>query len=128
MIDDYLIEMRKQEAVRLKTLNRLISKYTPIHIINIVNIMHKYRFCENGSETSLKDIEEYIRNFIMVNPIPHYNYKEKALEYKDSLALKTKVQDALIVLHKIEAPMEVVLLMKAKLKKIEQEEKRQREL
>lgn len=76
----------------------------------------------------LKDIEEYIRNFIMVNPIPHYNYKEKTLEYKDSLALKTKVQDALIVLHKIEAPMEVVLLMKAKLKKIEQEEKRQREL
>ena len=76
----------------------------------------------------LKDIEEYIRNFIMVNPIPRYNYKEKALEYKDNLALKTKVQDALIVLHKIEAPMEVVLLMKAKLKKIEQEEKRQRKL
>ena len=23
----------------------------------------------------LKDIEEYIRNFIMVNTIPHYNYK-----------------------------------------------------
>ena len=57
----------------------------------------------------LKDIEEYIRNFIIqtfyVILLFFTNYKEKALEYKDSLALKTKVQDALIVLHKIEAPM-----------------------
>ena len=76
----------------------------------------------------LKDIEEYIKNFIMCNPIDNYDYQTKALEYKDGLSLKTKVQDALIVLHKIKSPMEVVLLMKDKLKKIEQAEKRQREL
>ena len=64
----------------------------------------------------LKDIEEYIRNFIMVNPIPHYNYKEKALEYKDSLALKTKVQDALIVLNRIDASRELIHMIRTRLK------------
>ena len=110
MIDDYLIEMRKQEAVRLKTLNRLISKYTPIHIINIVNIMHKYRFCENGSAASLKDIEEYSnKNNINVDildmdtlsiiiswfypnkykKVYHYTHYGDAIEVKLSISLDT---------------------------------------
>lgn len=59
MVDNYLIEMRKEESIRLKALNRLIGKYSSIHVINIVNIMHKYRFCVNSGTASLKDIEEY---------------------------------------------------------------------
>ena len=110
MIDDYLIEMRKQEAVRLKTLNRLISKYTPIHTINIVNIIHKYRFCENGSAASLKDIEGYSnKNNINVDildidtlsiiiswfyankykKVYHYTHYGDAIEVKLSISLDT---------------------------------------
>lgn len=76
----------------------------------------------------LKDIEEYIKSFVECNYMEGYPYKDYALEYQDKLSLKTKVQDALIVLHRIKAPMEVVLLMKQKLKGIEEKEKRQKEL
>lgn len=71
----------------------------------------------------LKDIEEYIKTFIELNPIYDFNYKEEASKYESSASLKTKFQDALIVLHKIKAPMEVVLLVKKHIKEIERREK-----
>lgn len=64
----------------------------------------------------LKDVENYIRNFIEINPINNFNYKEQALKYKDELSLITKLQDSLIILNKIDAPMELILLLKNKLK------------
>lgn len=75
-------------------------------------------------EFILQDIEEYIKDFIQVNPIPNYNYKGMAEFYNKELTIKTKYQDALIVLHKIKAPMEVVLLVKKHLKIVEDEEKK----
>ncbi len=72
----------------------------------------------------LKDIENYVRNFIEINPISHYDYRREAERFDDELSLKTKLQDALLVLHKIEAPMEVVLLVKKRLKHLEEAEKR----
>ena len=65
----------------------------------------------------LKDIEEYIKD-----------YKEMALKYKSESSKKTKLQDTLIVLHKIKAPMEVILLVKKHLKEEEEKEKRKRDL
>ena len=64
----------------------------------------------------LKEIEEYIKSFIEVNPINNYNYKEEALKIEKEMSEITKLQDALIVLYKINAPVEVVLLVKKKLK------------
>ena len=75
----------------------------------------------------LKDIEEYIKSFLELNPI-NINYKEKALGFEKNNSMKTKLQDALLVLHKIKAPMEVVLLVKKHLKKIDDREKKKREL
>lgn len=72
----------------------------------------------------LKDIENYISNFIEINPISHYDYRGEAERFDDELSLKTKLQDALLVLHKIDAPMEVVLLVKKQLKHLEEVEKR----
>lgn len=72
----------------------------------------------------LKDIEEYIKNFIEINPIEGYNYLEKAREYEKELSVKRKFQDALLVLHKIKADMGIVLLVKKRIKKIEDEEKK----
>ena len=70
----------------------------------------------------LKDIENYIKNIIEINPIENYNYKEIAEKIELELSLKTKLQDSLLVLPKINAPMELVLLVKAKLRKINEEE------
>ena len=68
-------------------------------------------------EFILKDIEEYIGNFVEVNPIPNYNYKEEALNVKNSISNKEKLQDALLVLNRIEGPIDLVLLIKQELKK-----------
>lgn len=74
----------------------------------------------------LKDIEEYIKTFIEINKIKDFDYRSEALKYEEEASLKTKLQDSLIVLHKIKAPMEVVLLVKKHLKEIELREKEER--
>ena len=57
-----------------------------------------------------------------------FDYKEMALKYESESSKKTKLQDTLIVLHKIKAPMEVILLVKKHLKEEEEKEKRKRDL
>lgn len=70
----------------------------------------------------LKDIENYIRDFITINPIENFNYNEEALRYENELSLITKLQDSLLVLNKIDAPIELILLVKAKIKVLKEEE------
>lgn len=65
----------------------------------------------------LKDIENYIRDFIEINPIDNFNYLEEANKIKEEVSYKTKLQDALIVLPKINASMDLILLVKKTLKK-----------
>ncbi len=69
----------------------------------------------------LKDIENYIRDFIENNPIENFNYEEEALNYESALPLITKLQDSLLVLNKIDAPIELILLVKNKIKKLKEE-------
>ena len=71
-------------------------------------------------EYVLKDIENYIRDFIEINPINNFNYQEEAKKYEEELSEITKLQDSLLVLNKINASMELVFLVKARLKKITQ--------
>lgn len=66
----------------------------------------------------LKDIEKYIRDFIEINPIDNFDYKKEAELVEQELSEITKLQDSLLVLQKIDASMELVLLIKARLKKI----------
>lgn len=68
----------------------------------------------------LKDIENYIRTFIEINPIPNFNYVEEAKKYEEELSEITKLQDALLVLNKINASMELVLLVKKRIKRLTQ--------
>lgn len=68
-------------------------------------------------EYVLKDIENYIREFLEINPIDNFNYVEEANLIKTKMSKKTKLQDALLVLNKINGSMELVFLIKAKLKK-----------
>ncbi len=78
-----------------------------------VSLMDEYDL----KEYMLKDIENYIRDFIDVNPIDNFNYKEEALLIKDNLSEKRKLQDALLVLNKMNGPMDLVFLIKKRLKK-----------
>lgn len=65
----------------------------------------------------LKDIENYIKSVVHDNPIPNFDYQEEARKVADELSLITKLQDSLLVLYKIDATMELVLLVKARLKR-----------
>lgn len=71
-------------------------------------------------EYVLKDIENYIKTFIEINPIDDFNYKEEAKQYEEELSEITKLQDSLLVLNKINAPMDLVLLVKERLKRLNQ--------
>lgn len=73
-------------------------------------------------EYVLKDIEEYIKSFIKDNPINDFNYKEEAELVNVEKSLKTKLQDSLVVLPKVNASTELILLVKTRLKRIREEE------
>ena len=45
--------------------------------------------------------------------------KDKMEQYKDELSLKTKLQDSLIILNRINASMELILLIKDKIKEMD---------
>ncbi len=66
----------------------------------------------------LKDIENYILDFIKQYPISHFHYLEEARKL-ESLPLKTKLQDSLLVLHSIKAPLELSLLIRQKLNQLD---------
>ena len=76
----------------------------------------------NLKEYVLKDIENYIKNFIKDNPIKNFNYKEEAGNVEKERSIKTKLQDSLIVLPKVNASTELILLVKKRLKEIREEE------
>ena len=67
-------------------------------------------------EYILKDIENYIRDFIEVNPIEDFDYLKEAEFIQDKVPNKNKLQDSLLVLNKVHAPMDLVLLVKQRLK------------
>lgn len=73
-------------------------------------------------EYVLKDIENYIRDFVKDNYIENFDYRKEAERINDELELKTKLQDSLLVLPKVNAPMELILLVKDRLKKLREEE------
>lgn len=70
----------------------------------------------------LKEIEEYIKNFLKNNPISNLDYKSIALEIQDKLPLKRKLQDSILTLHKIDGPLDLTLLVKKRLRELDSEE------
>lgn len=67
----------------------------------------------------LKDIENYIRDFLTENPICDFDYKKEAEHIKDTMPLRTKLQDSLLVLYKINASMDLVFMVKKRLKELD---------
>ena len=73
-------------------------------------------------EYVLQDIKNYIDDFIRQNPIDNFDYEKEAELINKELSLKTKLQDSLLVLPKVDASMELILLVKQKLKELKEEE------
>lgn len=67
-------------------------------------------------EFVLKDIENYIKDFIEINPIDDFDYVLESEKVKDEVSVLVKLQDSLLVLNKINADMDLVLLVKRKIK------------
>ena len=70
-------------------------------------------------EFVLKDIRDYIDTFNEINPIDGFDYKKEEENVKDHVSEKVKLQDALIVLNNINGPMDLVFLIKKRIKKFE---------
>lgn len=69
-------------------------------------------------EYLLKEIEEYIKEFFKQNPIQDFNYEKERELIKDNMPIKTKLQDALLVLNRLNCPIEVTILVKQRLKEL----------
>lgn len=77
-----------------------------------VSLMDNYPL----KEYMLKEIEEYIKAIVKENTIKDFDYKKEAENIKENMSDKTKLQDALIVLNLIKGPMDLVFLIKERLK------------
>ena len=68
-------------------------------------------------EYILREIEDYIDNFLEENIID-FDIEEEKKDVEKNVLLYTKLHDALIVLPKIKAPIELTLLVKDKIKEL----------
>ena len=80
-----------------------------------VSLMDEYPL----KEFVLNDIEKYIREYIMENPIDNFDYEKEALIIKDSVSDRVKLQDALLVLNRMKGSMDLVFLFLLRLKELE---------
>ncbi|MBP3634950.1 MAG: hypothetical protein J6J17_00625 [Bacilli bacterium] len=69
----------------------------------------------------LKEIEERIRNFVNEYKNSNFDYKIEAEYIKDNISVITKLQSSLIILNKMDTPMELILLIKEKIKRLKEE-------
>jgi hypothetical protein len=72
----------------------------------------------------LKEVENLIHDYLKYNKIEGINYYELAEDIEKNNSLKTKLQDSLIVINQMKGPIELELLIKAKIKEIKYNEKK----
>ncbi|MGN0966987.1 MAG: hypothetical protein ACI4OP_05275 [Candidatus Coprovivens sp.] len=74
-------------------------------------------------EFVLKQISDYIKQFVHDNPISDFDYEEEAKIVEETWELKTKLQDSLIVLLKVDnTNIELSMMIKARLIEIRNDE------
>ena len=92
----------------INCLKHLISGYLGVQILDSYEL----------KVYVLKDIEDYIKSYIKDNKLKIDLDKEKDIIDKE-FSLRTKLQDALETISKVNAPIELMLLINVKLKSIE---------
>ncbi len=96
-----------------------------------MNIENTYRYMISGyfgvremdtydlKEYVLKDIKDYIEEYIKQNPSSNFDMEKEIEKIKDETPLKTKLQDALIVLNEMDnAPIDLKLQISQRLKSL----------
>ena len=73
-------------------------------------------------EFVLKEVEEYIDDFCKANNLTQNIIEEEKIDVEKNVTLKVKLQDALLLLPKLENSTELYLLIKKRLKRIKEEE------
>ena len=73
-------------------------------------------------EFVLKEVEEYIDDFCKANNLTQNTIEEEKIDVEKNVTLKVKLQDALLLLPKLENSTELYLLIKKRLKRIKEEE------
>ena len=69
-------------------------------------------------EYMLLEIDKYIDDFINTNSFKNFDFTKEREKIKDTYSDRVKLQDSLLLLQLMEAPMDLVLLVKAKLKEL----------
>ena len=69
-------------------------------------------------EYELKDIENYIKDYMNTYLIDK-DFEELLRDVDSELSLTTKLQDALLVIPKVNAPLELTLLIERRLKEMD---------
>ena len=91
------------------------------------NLVSAYLGIENMDSYSskvyvLKDIEEYIKDYIEINEITDVDFKKEVEYVKDNVSLIRNLQDSLLVLPKVKADLELILMVKKRIKELKEEE------
>lgn len=91
------------------------------------NLVSAYFGIENMDEYNskvyvLKDIEEYIKDYIEINEIADVDFKKEVEYVKDNVSLIRNLQDSLLILSKVKAPLELILMVKQKIKDLKEEQ------
>ena len=73
-------------------------------------------------EFTLKEIEEYIDDFCKANNLSKKMIEEEKKDVEENVPMKVKLQDALLLLPKLEGTTELYLLVKKRLKSIQENE------
>ena len=69
----------------------------------------------------LKDVENYIKDYMKTYSI-NKDFEEELSNVDKELSLTTKLQDALLVIPKVDAPLELTLMIERRLKEMEKED------
>ena len=81
-----------------------------------------YGICELDEyplkEYIMHDLKIYIEKYIQTNPIIDLDYQKTSENLEKELTLKSKLQDCLIILPKLNVSMEVLYLIKKKIREI----------
>ena len=93
-----------------------------------MDIKNEYRYLVGGyygvslmdeyplKEFVMQDIIEYIQNYRRNNSNVSFSYEEEWEDVKDNVSDKVKLQDALLVLNRINSSMDLIFLIKKKLR------------
>ncbi|MBQ6477483.1 MAG: hypothetical protein IJI43_03520 [Bacilli bacterium] len=69
-------------------------------------------------EYMLIEIDKYIDDYVKTNQLEDFDYIGERLKIKETYSDRVKLQDSLLLLQRMSAPMDLVFLVKARLKKL----------